>query len=207
MENDWFPPKDLDSGETILYQEDKSVYEKYNLINYYAISSLIGADIIPQSESQLLAAVLLIVLGPILIGILIGEFADVISVLTSTARHKNEQIDMINSAMFYLKLSEDMRNRINEYYDMISESHYYYEKEAFKGLNDHLRETIIMFKAQKEISKISFINDTSSEIIKVLLLNLEIEYFLAGDIILKQGEIGHKFYFIIDGLMEVVLEK
>ena len=41
---------------------------------------------------------------------------------------------------------------------------------------------------------------------KLIANHFEIKHFQAGDIILKQGEIGDKICYIINGLTEVILE-
>lgn len=89
---------------------------------------------------------------------------------------------------------------------MTTDSTQYYDKRAFEHLNNFLQEQIILMKSRETISRISFIDINKEEKLKALALNLEIEHFQSGDIVLKQGDYGHKFCFIIDGLMEVILE-
>lgn len=170
-----------------------STFKKYNLVYNYAILALTGDDILPQSYDQVLVALLYVMSGPMLIGILIGNFTDIVYVLTSNERKKNDEVDMIETLMFGLQLPENIQNRVNEYYDMISDSTYFIDSKAFEMLNETMRDSIIMYKAEKSVSKIPFIKNTADEQVKALLLHLEIEYFQSGDLILKQGEIGHKF--------------
>ena len=89
---------------------------------------------------------------------------------------------------------------------MTTDSTQHYDKRAFEHLNNFLQEQIVLLKSRETISRISFIDINKEEKLKALVLNLEIEHFQSGDIVLKQGEYGHKFCFIISGLMEVILE-
>jgi len=64
----------------------------------------------------------------------------------------------------------------------------------------------MLFQIDGTISKISFIHHNNYELLQSLADNMYIESFQAGDIIIKQNDIGRKFYFIIEGLAEVFLE-
>ena len=108
--------------------------------------------------------------------------------------------------MFSLQLPIELQNRVNEYYDITTESTLNYDKKAFDMLNHFLREKIVLIKSIHTFKGIWKINDKKKTKMKQIAEYLEIEHFQAGDIILKQGEIGDKICFIIDGLTEVILE-
>ena len=74
---------------------------------------------------------------------------------------------------------------------MITESNYYYEKRAFDSLNDFYQDKITLLKSHETISKMPFMNTNSNEHLKMVIMNLEIESFQSGDIILKQGTSYH----------------
>ena len=76
----WFPPKDLDFRETGAYTTDK--LSRYNLFYYYAAIILVGSEILPTDNTELLVSILLILLGTIFIGMIIGEFASILSAIT-----------------------------------------------------------------------------------------------------------------------------
>ena len=99
MNDEWYPPKDFDFKQTVLYG-DSSAFQKYNLVYYYAIITLIGADLMPKSETELVATILLLILGPLMMGLLIAEFSNVLYILTKRERNKTEIQDMITSTMF-----------------------------------------------------------------------------------------------------------
>lgn len=53
IQSQWFPPKDVDFKETLLY--DAPNHEEYLLIFYYATLVVIGADFLPTTNAELLS--------------------------------------------------------------------------------------------------------------------------------------------------------
>ena len=126
IDNTWVPPKN--AGFENKGYGNLSTLEYYCLVYYYAIVTLIGADILPTSSTELLAALFLVFIGSVLIGILIGQFTNVLLDLISKETQRNDDYDMIDSTMFWLKLPLEIQNRVKDYYDMIVESNYHYSK-------------------------------------------------------------------------------
>ena len=80
VDESWFPPKDLDAKVTKAYTGDK--FTIYTLYYYYSALILVGSEILPTDNTELLIAILLLFLGTIFIGIIIGEFASILSAIT-----------------------------------------------------------------------------------------------------------------------------
>ena len=75
----WFPPKDLDLKITAAYTNDR--FSRYNLFYYYSALILVGNEILPSNRTELLIATILILVSTIFIGIIIGEFASLLSAI------------------------------------------------------------------------------------------------------------------------------
>lgn len=116
----WFPSQDLDSRDTTAYTGSQS--SRYNLFYYYAWIILVGADILPTTETEQLVIIFMVFLSTVLIGIIIGEFVFLVASVTKNERIKSEEADMITNMMATLQIPESIHNRVIEYYDMISES-------------------------------------------------------------------------------------
>ena len=60
----WVPEKDIGFEERNFFS-DYTIFGQYILVYYYAISSLIGGDLVPTNQGELLAAMSLVSLGKI----------------------------------------------------------------------------------------------------------------------------------------------
>lgn len=76
----WLPAKDLDSQQTFAYSGDM-IY-RYLLFYYYSLLTLTGTELIPTTYIELLIAMIIVLSGTILLGIVIGEFTSLLSAIT-----------------------------------------------------------------------------------------------------------------------------
>ncbi|CAI2365644.1 unnamed protein product [Moneuplotes crassus] len=191
----WFPPKDLDYRVTSAYTTDS--LSAYNMFYYYACIILVGSEILPTDNTELLVSTLLLFLGTIFIGMIIGEFASLLSALTKKDREKSEEVDIISTIMLNLRLPEKIQDRIFDYYYGMNESQY---------VPNSITETIKYYQTRPGIRKLLFLDSRKSHQLDAFCKDLELCYFLSGDIILKQGLDNEYVYFIIEGFVEVILE-
>lgn len=186
---------------------NSSNYDEYVLTYYYATAiSIMASESHPRETSHMYTSIIVLILGATLLGVVIGQFSNLLEVLTFRARMKNEEVDILNTSMFQLKISEGLQQRVVDYYELVSRSKYQYKEEAFETLNHSLRELIGCFQVDCTLKNIKFIDEYNFELIQNLSEKMSIESFQTDDIIIKQHTIGRKFYFIIEGLAEVLLE-
>ena len=79
-DKEWFPPKDLDFRKTEAYTG--SMTTRYNIFNYYSAIILVSNEILPTDNTELIVLIILIFISTIFIGVIIGEFASLLSALT-----------------------------------------------------------------------------------------------------------------------------
>lgn len=195
----------MDARKTVAH--NGSNFDQYLLVYYYATQITAGADVFPTNYHELLICIFLLLFGAIIIGFVIAQFSELLENHTRRQRFKTEEIDAIQSVMFHLRISEKTQRKVLEYYDMIMDSPFDHNEKAFQSLNHSIRELIVLFQANESIKKLSFIHKNNLEIVTLLSHNMKIESFQAGDIIIKQNNQSYKFYFIMVGLVEVILEE
>jgi uncharacterized membrane protein required for colicin V production len=76
----WIPAKDLDAEGTNAFSD--SNYDNYLLNLYYGVLTLLTNDLIPTSTTELNIAILFIFVGVVIVGVLIGEFSDLLDKMT-----------------------------------------------------------------------------------------------------------------------------
>ncbi|CAI2370830.1 unnamed protein product [Moneuplotes crassus] len=205
IDDNWYPPKDLDFKYTIMF--NSSNYDEYVLTYYYATAfSIMTNESYPTNESQITAAIIILILGGTLLGVVIAQFSNLLEIMTSQQRKKNEDLDTLNSSMFNFRITESMQKKVLDFYDLLYESKYQYKECAFETLNHPTREMISLFQIHDTLKSISFLHKSNFELVRSLSEKMVIETFQAGDIIIKQDDIGTKFCLIIEGLAEVFLE-
>ena len=80
--------------------------EGYWIMFYYGSLFLMSNDPCPMSVTEIIICTLFVLLGSITLGLLIGNFSDLINTITKRARVETEKVDFIHTMMFTLKLPE-----------------------------------------------------------------------------------------------------
>lgn len=199
----WMPPKDQDSGITVAYTSKESW--RYNLYYYYAAILLAGNDVLPQEFGELMVLIVLVFVSTIIIGMIIGEFSSLFSALTRKERLKNEEFDILSTLMVSLQLPESLQDRVLEYYDEITEMQYV-NPQVYTLMSILQSDKVKLFQLRMTIANVPFINKKNSYQIQMFTRHLEFSYYLAGDIILKQGFTNSTLFYVHKGLVEVILE-
>ena len=181
----WIPPKDIDSGVTIAYTGD--YLDKYILFMQYSILFLLGSEMLPSTVLELMTWILLVFIGTLFVGILIGEISSLLSAYTRIEREKNEEFDMINTVMVSLKINESVKTRILEYYEELKKTNFIQSPEMYKILPLSLHESIKEFQIYTTVRKLTFINQHNQTQIFKLVKDMQTNFYLSGDVILKQG--------------------
>jgi hypothetical protein len=162
-EETWFPPKDLDSKITNAYTATR--FTRYNIFFYYAAITLVGSEIIPSDQMELIIATLLIFVSTIFIGMVIGEFASLLSSITKKERLKSDEVDIISTVMFSLRLSERLQDRVFEFYYDMNEAQYIQNPTIYQLINPNLTHHLKMYQINASIKEISFLSfDNLNEI-------------------------------------------
>lgn len=194
IDREWFPPKDVDFKETIAYDGVK--FNKYLLFFYYGTLSLVANEILPAGPVELMTTTVLVLIGSIVIGLTIGEFSSIITAYTARDRAKNEELDIISTVMLSLRLPEDIQSRVLEYYDELVKADFIKEAHYYALLSPHLSNTVKLFQIKKTISSLSFMDIKNIREVESFASKCNINYYLAGEIILKQGGHNNNFYFV-----------
>lgn len=170
---------------------------------------------LPTNYIELMTWLFLVFVGTIFVGILIGEISSILSAYTRIEREKNEEFDMVNTVMVNLKINDNLKTRVLEYYDELKKASFIDSPEMYKVLPKSLWDLIKEFQIYSTVRKLNFINITNQIQIFKLVKHIQIWYYLSGEVILKQGKIrelilgstNSNFYFVHQGMLEVIIEK
>jgi hypothetical protein len=106
---------------------------------------MLGNDLLPQNEVEIGFSALFILIGSIVIGTIIGEFSSILGEISKRARQQNEEMDMIQTVMTGLKITEEIQSRVFEYYDLKNERKFVKNASFYSFINDNLAKTIKLY--------------------------------------------------------------
>ena len=76
----------------------------------------------------------------------------------------------------------------------------------YEKLNANLVDLVKRYQMEETIKSLEFIDENNIRQIESFARHLKIEFFLPGDIIMKEGDIPSKFYFVHKGVAEALIE-
>ena len=103
-----------------------------------------------------------------------------------------------------MRIPEHIQARVYEYYYELTESMFVKNTEIFNYLSTSMSETVKIHQIKESIFKLSIINNSNIRQLESFVKNLRISFYLAGDVILKEGSENFTFYYIHKGLIEVI---
>ena len=116
-----------------------SIFDQYVLTYYYSTFAVVSVDYIPTNSLEIYSAILILLFGAVLIGVVIAQFSNLLEILTSKQRLETEELDSLNSTMLLLRIKEKTQKKVSEFYEQINKSPYEYKKNAFYNLNNSLK--------------------------------------------------------------------
>ncbi|KAJ8890528.1 hypothetical protein PR048_010037 [Dryococelus australis] len=114
-------------------------------------------------------------------------------------------VKQVEEYMAYRKLPREMRQRITEYFEHRYQGKFFDEEVILGELSEKLREDVINYNCRSLVASVPFFANADSNFVSDVVTKLRYEVFQPGDIIIKEGTIGNKMYFIQEGIVDIVM--
>lgn len=159
----------------------------------------------PQSVTDLWLTMLSMISGATCYAMFLGHATNLIQSLDSSRRQYREKVKQVEEYMAYRKLPRDMRTRITEYFEHRFQGKFFDEDHILGELSEKLKEDVINYNCRSLVAAVPFFTNAEPEFVSSVVTKLNYEVFQPGDIIIKEGTIGTKMYFIQEGIVDIVM--
>ncbi|KAJ3399078.1 hypothetical protein HDU80_008305, partial [Chytriomyces hyalinus] len=145
------------------------------------------------------------------------QYASVVGVISSvamgidaSARLYKQKVDELKEYMRWKDLDPTTRRKVMKYYELKYRGKFFEETTLLNEMNESLKMEIAVHNCKELISKVSFLNRHQKDgrddlFIGRIATSLVPCYFVPGDIIIFQGEIGNDMYFMLSGSVSVIV--
>ncbi|OWZ17773.1 Voltage-gated Ion Channel [Phytophthora megakarya] len=180
--------------------------DKYASSFYAALLLMQGEGVQAETVAQNLFASLSVVLGSIVLAVVFGHVAILVSNFNANTTSYQRKMEEVFAMTAKLQLPAPLRERIHEYYE-----HLWHEYECLdgeivqfsKGLSHSLGLEVVLFKYMEVVMHVSFWKDCTPDFQKQLMLQLDVRVYLPNDFIMRQGEVDVEFYMVNRGYCEL----
>lgn len=159
----------------------------------------------PQSLTDMWLTMLSMISGATCYALFLGHATNLIQSLDSSRRQYREKVKQVEEYMAYRKLPREMRQRITEYFEHRYQGKFFDEEIILGELSEKLREDVINYNCRSLVASVPFFANADSNFVSDVVTKLKYEVFQPGDIIIKEGTIGAKMYFIQEGIVDIVM--
>nr|AZL49143.1 hyperpolarization activated cyclic nucleotide gated cation channel isoform 11 [Panulirus interruptus] len=159
----------------------------------------------PQNLTDLWLTMISMISGATCYALFIGHATNLIQSLDSSRRQYRERLKQVEEYMAYRKLPRELRTRITEYFEHRYQGKFFDEEMILGELSEKLREDVINYNCRSLVASVPFFANADPGFVSEVVTKLKYEVFLPGDIIIKEGTIGNKMYFIQEGIVDIVM--
>ncbi|XP_069676990.1 potassium/sodium hyperpolarization-activated cyclic nucleotide-gated channel 2 isoform X8 [Periplaneta americana] len=159
----------------------------------------------PQSLTDMWLTMLSMISGATCYALFLGHATNLIQSLDSSRRQYREKVKQVEEYMAYRKLPREMRQRITEYFEHRYQGKFFDEEAILGELSEKLREDVINYNCRSLVASVPFFANADTNFVSDVVTKLRYEVFQPGDIIIKEGTIGTKMYFIQEGIVDIVM--
>ncbi|KAJ3388369.1 hypothetical protein HDU84_009803 [Entophlyctis sp. JEL0112] len=164
----------------------------------------------PSDPFEQVFSIIAALVGAVLYAILVGTISSFSFGLDSSGRRYKEKIDEVHEYMTYRKLSEPIKVKVRQYYELKYKGKYFDEDAILNEMNESLKQEIAVHNCRDLIAKVPFLNrevgdGRDSHFLARIAKALRPVYFIKGDLIFDQGWVGNEMYFIQQGCVSIIV--
>ncbi|KAI1301799.1 Potassium/sodium hyperpolarization-activated cyclic nucleotide-gated channel 2 [Halotydeus destructor] len=159
----------------------------------------------PQSLTDMWLTLMSMISGATCYALFLGHTTNLIQSLDSSRRQYREKLKQVEEYMAYRKLPMDLRSRIQDYFEHRYQGKFFDEDNILDELSEKLREDVINYNCRSLVASVPFFAKADPDFVNAVVTKLKYEVYQPGDVIIKEGTIGTKMYFIQEGIVDIIM--
>lgn len=175
---------------------------------YWTITTLttVGyGDITPVNNAQKFYAMFVELAGVLTYGYLIGNVVNILSKKDPAKSKFIENMEKLSALSKLRTLPSGLQQKIKDYYVYVWKKKMGYDESEFiEGLPIGLKREVSLQLKKEIVEKIPMFQNTTEHFLMEIALRLKPMVSIPGEIIFRQGDVGHEMYFILKGKMAVI---
>ncbi|XP_003739592.1 potassium/sodium hyperpolarization-activated cyclic nucleotide-gated channel 2 [Galendromus occidentalis] len=109
----------------------------------------------------------------------------------------------VEDYMSFRRFPRDLRLRVRDYFERRYRGHVFNEDDILESMSEPLREMVMLHNCQATIRMVPFFANTEPAFINELVTRLRFDFYQPDDVIVSEGTIGTKMFFLQSGKVTV----
>ncbi|OQR74347.1 potassium/sodium hyperpolarization-activated cyclic nucleotide-gated channel 2-like [Tropilaelaps mercedesae] len=110
----------------------------------------------------------------------------------------------VEDYMSFRRFPRELRNRVRDFFERKYRGHVFNEDDILESMSEPLRELVMLHNCQATIRMVPFFERTESAFINELVTRLRFDFFQPDDVIVSEGTIGTRMFFLQAGKVSVL---
>ena len=175
---------------------------------YWVITTMttVGyGDITPSTNTQLVFAIFVMILGVGTYGYIIANIANLLGNIDTARMDFSRKMSVVDAFLAYREIPADLEQRIREYYQYIWENRLdHKEDEVINDLPDSLQTEVALFLRKPLLSQVPLFREAGVAFHQEVARYLNIHIYMPGDLIVRKGDHGNSMFFISKGSVRIL---
>lgn len=189
--------------------QHRPLFEQYSWSMFNALSQMLSIGYgqnAPATVVDMWLVTLGMVTGATGYALLIGHATTLIQSLDYTKRLHREKMERVEEYMQYRRMPKELRFRVRNYFEHRHEGKAFDEDAILAELSQPLKEDVMKHNCRATLRAVPFLSHVDPGFVSDLVTRLRYEFFQPGDVIIQQGSVGRKMYFIQSGTVKLLLD-
>ncbi|CAL8098393.1 unnamed protein product [Calicophoron daubneyi] len=189
------------------WEENADWFQQYTWALFKAMSHMLSIGygrFPPISIGDAWITIVSMMSGATCYALFVGHAAALIQSFDTSKRLYNEKFKQVEEYMAYRKLPRALRQRIANYYEHRYQGKMFDEAQILNEFSECLREQVINYNCRALVAAVPFFTYADQDFVSEVVTKLKFEVFQPGDLIVKEGTLGNKMYFIQEGIVDII---
>lgn len=174
---------------------------------YWSVSTLatIGyGDIVPQTPTEMLYAIVVMLIGFVMMGYLIGNISGLLNSPNPLRAQYVGVLEEVTAFANYHSLPPSLRHRLVDYYGYMWQQHAAYNESSLLGsLPSGLRSEVMIHLKRDVIKAVPFFHSASDSFIREIANVMHPMVVTPGEFVFRVGDPATEMYFVSHGTLTV----
>ncbi|KAJ3287692.1 anaphase-promoting complex subunit Hcn1 [Rhizoclosmatium sp. JEL0117] len=189
--------------------EEASIKEKYMWMLTQSVGNVFQMTFKPETMGEQATTLVFIVCGAVLYALLVGLLSSAAVAYDSSGRLYRQKIDELTEYLKWKHIDKETQKKVLGYYEYKYRGKYFEEQTLLADLNGSLRMELATINCRRLIEKVPFLKrdlkDGRDDIyLGKISTALRAAYYVTGDYVFNQGEIGEEMFFIQSGTVNIL---